>query len=387
MRLKAAILSLSIITVMGGATITPALGQINAAFPDAGETLVKLIATMHALFIIPFTLISSRLTKYFSKKTIIIPAVCLYIIAGLSGGAANNIIMLLTSRALLGISIGLIMPISTSIVADFFEGREKMSLMGKLGAANTIGGSTSLLIAGMLAGISWRLAFVAYGIAVVTLVLNLLYVPVQKPAKKEEDVQISPIPGKIFLLGICMFLLFIINYSIPTNIAIYLETNHLGGSTVSGIVIAVGMLGSAAVGIVLVKIRDLTGRYFIPVQLALVGIGFSLVGFTSNAVLIGMGSLLRGLGFGGIFPQILNHVSDITSGNQTMTGMAIVQSFLFLGQFSSPIVLDAISNLIGNGTNRFSYQFIAVTITAAAVILLIKTVLIRVRQKAFCSEK
>lgn len=45
-RLMAAILSLSLLTVMAGAAVAPALGVISAYFSDEPEILVKLIISM-----------------------------------------------------------------------------------------------------------------------------------------------------------------------------------------------------------------------------------------------------------------------------------------------------------------------------------------------------
>ena len=147
---KLAILSISLITVMAGATISPALGSISEAFPEANETSIKLINTLHALFIIPFTFISSRLTKRVSKKSVLAAGLILYVIGGLGGAFAPTLWLLLVSRAVLGIAVGLIMPISTSLIPDFYEGKEKTVMMGRVSASNQLGGIISIVLAGIL---------------------------------------------------------------------------------------------------------------------------------------------------------------------------------------------------------------------------------------------
>ena len=66
--LKLTVLSISMITVMAGAAVSPALGNISNAFPDASSDLIKMILTVPALFIIIFSLLSGKLTSMFSKK-------------------------------------------------------------------------------------------------------------------------------------------------------------------------------------------------------------------------------------------------------------------------------------------------------------------------------
>ncbi|WP_062049452.1 hypothetical protein [Bacillus sp. JCM 19034] len=69
--IKTAILSVSLLTVMAGAAISPALGDIALAFPEANDTMIKLILTLPSVMIIPFIYVSSHLSKRFSKKSIL----------------------------------------------------------------------------------------------------------------------------------------------------------------------------------------------------------------------------------------------------------------------------------------------------------------------------
>ena len=59
-RLTYTILSMSLLTVMAGAAIAPALGAIKAHFSDAPAILIQLIVSMPALFII--------ITNFFFEK-------------------------------------------------------------------------------------------------------------------------------------------------------------------------------------------------------------------------------------------------------------------------------------------------------------------------------
>ena len=70
-------------TVMAGAAISPALGVIAKAFPEASSTMIKLILTAPALTIIPFTFLTSYLTTKFSKSTIVLFGLLIYLIGGI----------------------------------------------------------------------------------------------------------------------------------------------------------------------------------------------------------------------------------------------------------------------------------------------------------------
>src|SRR5690625_1272011 len=81
--LKPTIISISMATVMAGAAISPALGLIAKAFPDASETMIKLILTAPSIMIIPFSFLSSYLTTKITKRTVIMIGLLIYLIGGL----------------------------------------------------------------------------------------------------------------------------------------------------------------------------------------------------------------------------------------------------------------------------------------------------------------
>ncbi|MDZ5782590.1 MFS transporter [Marinococcus luteus] len=370
---KLAILSISLITVMAGATISPALGSISEAFPDANETSIKLINTLHALFIIPFTFISSRLTKRVSKKSVLTAGLILYVIGGLGGAVASTLWLLLVSRAVLGIAVGLIMPISTSLIPDFYEGKEKTVMMGRVSASNQLGGIISIVLAGILAGILWRLTFVVYGLALLVLVLVFLFLPKQKPeaASVSEDSASRGVEKSIFALAGGMFIVFLFFYSIPTNMAIFLQESNIASASLAGVMIASLNVGGFAAGSMLGSITDRLGRWTVPLQLAVTGFGFVLIAFGGQAVLITIGIILIGIGLGTIIPLIFDRVTKVSSAAQMSLAIAVVQSFMYFGQFTSPLVLDVVGRLAGGsiGTNQFIYTFSGITALVVAVMV------------------
>ena len=71
----------------------------------------------------------------------------------------DDICVLLFLRAILGISVGLIMPLSTGLLAFYFPPEEQARLMGLSAAMNQMGGVVATLLAGLLATIEWNYAF------------------------------------------------------------------------------------------------------------------------------------------------------------------------------------------------------------------------------------
>ena len=119
-RVTATILSMSLLTVMAGAAIAPALGIIKAHFSEAPAILVQFIVSMPALLIIVTNLFFLPLSRVLRTRAIATTGLLLYIVAGAGCFFMDDIYLLLAMRALLGVSVGLIMPLSTGLLAYYF---------------------------------------------------------------------------------------------------------------------------------------------------------------------------------------------------------------------------------------------------------------------------
>ena len=154
--LAASILSLSLLTVMAGAAVAPALEVIREHFSDAGRLEVQLIVSMPALFIVLTNLLFGRLAARFGSRTLTLSGLVLYTVGGAAAGLFDSIGAVLAMRALVGIGVGIIMPLSTGLLSYYFPPEKRDGLMGLSSAANQLGGVVATLLAGILANVSWR---------------------------------------------------------------------------------------------------------------------------------------------------------------------------------------------------------------------------------------
>lgn len=139
-KLTDTILSMSLLTVMAGAAIAPALGVIKAHFADAPELLVQFIVSIPALFIIITNLFFLNISRHYGTRAIALFGLVLYVLAGAGCFLASDIYVLLVLRALLGVSVGLIMPLSTGLLAYYYPPEQQAHLMGLSAAMNQMGG-------------------------------------------------------------------------------------------------------------------------------------------------------------------------------------------------------------------------------------------------------
>ena len=175
--LLAAILSLSLLTVMAGAAVAPALDAIRAHFAEEPVALIRLIISMPALFIALSSPLFPALAKRFTAKVLALGVLVCYVVAGVAAGIADNIWVLLAFRALLGFSVGIIMPLSTGLLSFYFPPEKMDRLMGYSSAMNQMGGVVGTLLAGLLATVSWRTSFLVYLMGVICIVLCAVKLP------------------------------------------------------------------------------------------------------------------------------------------------------------------------------------------------------------------
>ena len=115
-----------------------------------------MILTLPSLFVIVFSSISGRLSTVMSKKILILIGLVLFIVGGMAPAVmlSGSLSFILIMRAVLGIGLGICMPFTTGLIADFFERDEQSNLLGFQSSVVNIGGIVTSIIAGVLAALS-----------------------------------------------------------------------------------------------------------------------------------------------------------------------------------------------------------------------------------------
>lgn len=336
-KLTYTILSISLLTVMAGAAIAPALGVIRNHFADASDLLVQFIVSLPALFIIVTNLCFGALCRHFGTKTIALAGLVLYVLAGAGAFFVDSIGILLILRALLGISVGMIMPLSTGLLSFYFPPEEQASLMGLAAAMNQLGGVVATLLAGLLAQMRWNYAFLVYLLGLIAIVMVVLFLP-NEHIESKGRVSLGLLK-RFHPSVIGMLLLMILFFIYPTNFAIAAD----GMTTLSGTWVTVIMVGldliAFFVGLGFGAIMGKSPKaikYIAP-------IGF-LIGYLTMSVMPGAMALIVGSVFIGIANGIgvpyLNTIASLKAGKEAATTvMPLLSAALYLGQFVSPLIV------------------------------------------------
>ncbi|MDE6409657.1 MAG: MFS transporter [Muribaculaceae bacterium] len=170
-----AIWSLSLAVDLPGLAVTPIEGSLRHIFTDATDLKIQMLTVLPNLVIIPFVLLSGKLSETKHKVLVITLGTILYIVAGALSLFTNSLTALIWLSCLLGAGCGLILPFSTGLIADVFTGKYRMKQMGIISAIGNVAlvlatFAVGFLVAGNLEH-TWHRAFFVYLIPLLSLVL------------------------------------------------------------------------------------------------------------------------------------------------------------------------------------------------------------------------
>ena len=365
-RLLYTILSISLLTVMAGAAIAPALGVISAHFAGRNPLLIQLIVSLPALFIILTNLVFPLLCHLMETRTLALSGLALYVLAG--AFFLDDIWLLLCFRALMGVSVGIIMPLSTGLLAYYFPPEEQAWLMGLSAAMNQMGGMVATFLAGMLAGIRWNYAFLVYLLGLVAIVLVAVNLPNERLSGR-GGVSLSLLK-RFHPSVVGMFLVMVLFFIYPTNFAL------TASDTLSGMGVTLTMVGLDVVAFLvglcfgfLMKRFAAQMKYVAPLGFAA---GYLCLAAGSGAMWLLTGSAFIGIA-NGIGVPYLNTIGSVKAGKEAATTvMPLLSAALYLGQFLSPLIVSPSARLM-----HTSPYFVGVGVS---IIYLVQAILTRKQQ-------
>lgn len=341
LKLRNAILSMSTLTVMAAAAISPALSEITKHFSQVDPTIIKLLVSIPAIFIIISSIIFYQLTKLFNIKTLCLIGVGFYIIGGFGPFFFDNLFVIFIFRAILGIAVGIIMPLSTGLLSYYFDQNQQEQLLGYSSSMNNLGAVLGTILAGYLGAISWNYAFGVYLIALVVFILVFLYIPkdhfkVENSKLNKQDYQ------KILPFLTIIFVMMISYFTMPMNLSIVVAKNNIIPVSSVGLLMSLSASIAFLLGFVLVKIVNLLKVYTKYLGFLLLSLGLLILAFMNNLLMAIIGISCLGFALGLIIPLVNEQMSTVVSKNKVASVMSKMSVALYLGQFFSPIVIDFI---------------------------------------------
>lgn len=380
--IRATLLLASTLTVMSGATIAPSLPAMRVYFAEVAnsEFWVRLVLTVPALFIVIGSPIAGQMVDKIGRKPLLLGSAILYGFAGASGFVLDSLFTILWGRAFLGLAVAGIMVSATTLIADYYQGDARANFMGLQAAFMGFGGVLFLSTGGFIAELNWRFPFLIYLFSWLLLptIALVLYEPprYQATSATPSALSQSSLPIKLLvLIYVSVLLQQVVFYLIPVQLPFYLEQIADVGASQTGIAIACATLFSALASMRYGKVKKrFSFMGILAISFGLMGLGYVGIGLVSTYWLILLVLVPTGIGLGLMMPNLNVWVSNEVPDSLRGRALGGLTTFMFLGQFLSPIVSQPVSQNVG----------MTATYGLAGVALVILATLLWIFKKQIC---
>ena len=368
-----AIWSISAVTSLPGLAVSPILGDMNNIFPKASDLEIQMLTSLPSLLIIPFVLLAGHISTGRNKLTVLYWGLAIFTLCGIACLIAKSMVTLIVISCILGIGAGMIIPLSTGLVVDYFTGDIRVRQLGYSSAINnlTLVGATALT--GYVADINWHLSFLVYLLPAISLLLSLaLRKEPSAPEPKQSDQYKQSAINRSHLTVLTIFY-FVITYAslvVTFDTAFLFEKYHIR-QQLAGVSISLFFLAIMVPGLFLNKIISITRSYTNAICSLLLCLGLlSLAIFKTPTMLI-IGVVLTGLGYGVMQPIIYDKAAIIAPPHLATRALSIVMAANYIAIILCPFIIDAARRFFGSSSHTFGFTLNAIVAAIVTVVALV----------------
>lgn len=340
---KFSLLSISIL-LMSHLAISPVIPNLYSFYhgsnPNIGLASVESLATIPAMMITIFVLLSNGVIKFIGKKNTVLLGLILIFIFGIVPTFTTNFKVVLISRLLLGAGIGLFNSLSISMISDFFDEEHRGTMIGLRTAFLNIGKALTTFISGYLLIYGIQYTFLVYALALPIFIIFLLFVP---NAENVNNKKVSIKFHKETLLLTLLTFLVGISYmgatiKIPTLLA---EKYHYQPDVARNLLTILalsGILSGVIFGILVKRFKNLT----LPIMLSFMTVGSILFTLTNNIVVFYVAAIFIGISFVGTMSFNFFYISKELENKFINFATSVILVGGNIGVILTPVVLTKI---------------------------------------------
>lgn len=349
-----AIYSLTMANALVGTGISPALSAISAHFSDAPQVLIQMVVSLPSLMVLLVSTFYSPLTNRVSMRNLCVLALGLFTVGGIWGYFVESIYMLIFTRVLVGLSYGVMLPMSVGLVSYLFDKEEQQKRNGEVVVIAALISIVFMVVVGYLASISWRMCFLSYSFGLPCMWYCWKYIPDVTLKSPKNKISWSLLK-RVWPFALGFFCTMIIYFGLLNNCSRIVLAEGTVNPAVIGMVTSIQTLATLFTGMALDKLKAFFGQKlrFLVWICAMVGMLALCVPYSLMFLIIGL------LSFGialGLATGTFNASACLAcEKEESLSATSIVSFGRSLGQFSSPIVMAVAQSITGIENERFPY--------------------------------
>ena len=291
-----AVWSVSAVVSLPGLAISPILGDLNKVFPHATDLEIQMLTSLPSVLIIPFMLLAGRLSVTGNKFKLLVVGLTVFFLSGFACLFINQMWLLILVSCLTGIGAGIIIPLSTGYIVDYFTGDYRVRQLGYSSSINNLTLVLATMLASYLANVDWHLPFLVYTLPAIPLILSVFIrrtpaapEPVGSDELKHKKVDWPKLAAVMGFYFLATFLALAITFYIS-----FLVDPHGNQNSFSGLLVSLFFLAIMLPGFFLSPIiRRLRGSVNL-VSLIMICAGLLFIGLFKGAFLVDCGMHSRG---------------------------------------------------------------------------------------------
>lgn len=352
-----AIMSISAIVSLPGLAISPILDDLERIFPGTSDLEIEMLESLPSLLIIPFMLLAGKWSIKGNKIRLLVVGTTIFLLSGLGSLLSRSLTELIVLGAIMGIGAGIIIPLSTGLIVDYFTGEYRVKQLGISSAVNNLTLVLATSLTGYLAGIKWYYAFAVYLLPAVTLILIPALshaVPTIEPAK-DDNAPVSLKHSSIFRLMLFYFVITYCSLVVTFNTS-YLTTAGSMSSSKAGVVISLFFLAIMLPGFVLNRVKRLLGKRTYFWSLVVMGVGLIIMSLHHPRLYtLIVGAIFTGLGYGVMQPLIYDRAASLSPQRLATLALSLVMAVNYFAILVAPFIIDGVDAIFHTSQHSFAF--------------------------------
>ncbi|MGW0648839.1 MFS transporter [Streptomyces umbrinus] len=366
----------SCLPILGAVLIAPVLPQMHDHFADVPgvDALVPMALTIPALSLALLAPFAGVIVDKLGRKRLLVIATVLYAILGTAPLWLDSLGAIVASRALVGVAEAAIMTCCTTLIGDYYSGKQRDRYLALQTMCASISATAFFVLGGAAGSAGWRTPFWAYAVSLLLAPALAAFLPHTRPAAHANEPASTvseqvkrPFPWRP-LAGTCALTVFgaVLFYTLQVEMAFLLDDMGVTDPGVIGLATAISS-AAIVVGAVTFAKAGRSPQSWMPTAFGLCALGFAMVWLAPNPVLLTIGAVINCLGGGIMLPSLLTLAMSKLDYADRGRGTGLWTGSFFLGQFISPLVALALASAVGSLANAVGVLALAGAVAAAAL--------------------
>ncbi len=351
------------LSTMGIVLLVPIVPQMYAHFStvaNADYLIQGGVLTMPALCIALFSTFAGWLADAVGRRRLLIGAVILYSVVGISPIFLDDLYAIIASRIGVGLCEAAILTLSTTMIGDYFSGHAREKWLASQTAVASISAVLLIIVGGALGSLyGWRGPFAVYAsgfLFAAALIAFTWEVDGTRTLSGTVQSNDAVFPW-LHMLGVCgvTLLASIMFYSMQTQGGFAWNILGISDPARIGVLTSVASLG-VPLGTFIFRgaTKRLSTSYLLAIEFFIIAAGFIGMGNAHDYRLYLLAASLNQIGCGMILPTLLIWAIRGLAFEVRGRGTGLWTAVFSIGQFGSGITMTYFAKVLGGLLPAFS---------------------------------